>query len=260
MSAAPEGIDAEEAPSPAAWDANAAWWKTTFTGGADREYELEILPLVSDALSHREVIVDIGCGEGQIARRLSADHGARVIGVDPSRAQLSNGRSASDPSDAIAYVEADGEHLPIRSRSVDGAVCCLVIEHVADADALLGEAARILCVGGMFLLVVNHPVFQGPGSGFVDDQILDERYWRVGPYLTEQWNVEQVDAEVSLPFRHRPLSRYINPLVEAGLVLVRLDEPAPRRELLDGSVDPDFESTIPRLCAMHFERRTPERR
>ena len=245
------------APSAAVWDANAEWWKTTFTGGADREYELEILPLVSRGLAGCRVVVDIGCGEGQVARRLVDENRATVIGVDPSAVQLDNARSASKPDDPIFYVEAEGEHLPLGSQSVDGALCCLVIEHVNDADALLAEAARILSVGGRFLLVVNHPVFQGPGSGFVDDQILDERYWRVGPYLTEQWSDEQVDAKVSLPFRHRPLSRYINPLVDAGLVLVQLEEPPPRRELLSDSVDPDFESTIPRLCAMHFERRPP---
>ena len=251
------GTGAPEAPSAAVWDANAEWWKSTFTGGADREYELEILPLVARGLSRCRVVVDIGCGEGQVARRLVEEHKTAVIGVDPSPVQLANARAASKPGDSISYIEAEGEYLPIRSQSVDGAVCCLVIEHVADADALLTEAARVLSDGGMFLLVVNHPVFQGPGSGFVDDQILEERYWRVGPYLTEQWSVEQVDANVSLPFRHRPLSRYINPLVDEGLVLVRIEEPPPRRELLGDSVDPDFESTIPRLCAMHFERRPP---
>ena len=87
----------------------------------------------------------------------------------------------------------------------------------------------MLAPGGRFLLVVNHPAFQGPGSGFVDDQILDERYWRVGPYLKEQWVVENVDSAVTLGFSHRPLSRYINPAIDAGLVLTRLIEPAPRR-------------------------------
>jgi len=44
-------------------------------------------------------------------------------------------------------------------------------------------------------------------------------------------------------------------LAELDLVLVHLEEPAPRLELLADSVDPEFESTIPRLCAMRFEHR-----
>ncbi|MGD0220196.1 MAG: class I SAM-dependent methyltransferase [Acidimicrobiales bacterium] len=242
-------------PFPGSWDEHAAWWKATFTGGADREYEVEIIPLVVRELAGCRVVVDIGCGEGQVARAVATAHGCRVVAVDPSGAQLANGAAVGDPKLAISYVHAEGEHLPLATGSVDGALCCLVIEHVADADALLAEAARVLAPGGTFLLVVNHPVFQGPGSGFVDDQILDERYWRVGPYLVEQWDVEEVDPKVSLAFNHRPLSRYVNPLAELDLVLVHLEEPAPRLELLADSVDPEFESTIPRLCAMRFEHR-----
>ncbi|MGB9111685.1 MAG: class I SAM-dependent methyltransferase, partial [Acidimicrobiales bacterium] len=240
-----------ESASADVWDANATWWKETFTDGADQEYEVEILPLVASELSGCRRIVDIGCGEGQVARRL-ANGDARVVGVDPSSAQLKNALGA--PGHSIAYVQALGEKLPLASGSVDGVVCCLVIEHALDADVVLAEAARVLAPGGRFLLVVNHPAFQGPGSGFVDDQILDERYWRVGPYLKEQWVVENVDSSVSLGFSHRPLSRYVNPAIDAGLVLTRLIEPAPERDLLDGSTDPDFEMTIPRLCAMRFAR------
>lgn len=249
----PDAVGPESA-SAEVWDANAKWWKDTFTDGADREYEIEILPLVAAELFGRRRIVDIGCGEGQVARRLAAD-GAAIVGVDPSGEQLKN--ALVESRNEIAYVQAIGEALPLRSRSVDAAVCCLVIEHTLDTDAVLAEAARILAPGGRFLLLVNHPAFQGPGSGFVDDQILDEHYWRVGPYLKEQWVIENVDPAVSLGFSHRPLSRYINPVVDAGLVLTRLIEPSPQRELLDGSSDPDFEATIPRLCAMRFERPFP---
>jgi SAM-dependent methyltransferase len=237
------------------WDEHAAWWKATFTGGADREYEIEIIPLVTRHLAGCRVVVDIGCGEGQVARAVAAATGCRVIGVDPSGEQLANGVAAADPELSITYVRAAGEQLPLATGSVDAAFCCLVIEHVADADALLAEAARVLVPGGTFLLVVNHPVFQGPGSGFVDDQILDERYWRVGPYLVEQWDVEEVDPHVSLAFNHRPLSRYVNPLGARDLVLVHLEEPSPRLELLADSIDAEFEATIPRLCAMRFEHR-----
>ncbi len=237
------------------WDEHAEWWRTTFTGGADREYEIEIIPLVVRELGGHRVVVDIGCGEGQVARAVAAANGCRVVGVDPSQLQLANALEKADPDLAITYVRAEGERLPLATGSVEAAFCCLVIEHVADADALLAEAARVLAPGGTFLLVVNHPVFQGPGSGFVDDQILDERYWRVGPYLVEQWDVEEVDPDVSLAFSHRPLSRYVNPLAERDLVLVHLEEPSPRMELLADSIDAEFESTIPRLCAMRFEHR-----
>lgn len=241
-----------ESPS---WDELAPWWRETFTHGADLEYEHQILPLAVAHLAGRRRVLDLGTGEGQLARRLLAGasgSGTVVIGLDPSAAQLANARAESD---VPHWVQAAGEQLPFASRSFDAVVCCLVIEHASDADAVLCEVARVVGDGGRFLLLINHPIVQGPGSGLVDDAILGERYWRIGPYLPETRNLEQVDKGVKVAFSHRPLSRYINPLADLGLFLVQMEEPEPPLEFLCGSADMDFERSMPRLCVMVFERR-----
>lgn len=239
------------------WNEHANWWKATFTEGADLEYEGEILPLVEGELAGVESVLDLGCGEGQVARRL--DHaGARVVALDPSFAQLHNG--LEHPS-AVRYVLGAGECLPFSDSSFEAVVCCLAIEHTDDPDAVLAEVARVLARGGTFLLLINHPMYQGPDSGFVDDQVLGEHYWRVGPYLKETTALEQVDANVALPFAHRPLSRYINPLAASDLLLTKMFEPPPLAEFLADSIDPALEGAIPRLLAMRFEHRPrPARR
>ena len=155
-------------------------------------------------------------------------------------------------------MQGGGEQLPFADGSFDGAFCCLSIEHTDDPDEVLAEVGRVLAPGGRFLLLINHPIHQGPDSGFIDDRILGERYWRVGPYLKEAVTVEEVDADVSIPFSHRPLNRYINPLAEQGfLVMTAMFEPPPLEEFLKGSIEPEFEAWIPRLLAMRFERRPP---
>jgi ubiquinone/menaquinone biosynthesis C-methylase UbiE len=240
------------------WDSLAGWWRDTFTGGADPEYERQILPLITEQLAGARRALDLGCGEGQVTRALLERAGVvRVAGVDPSAAQLANARAAGRAADGQppAYVRACGEALPFGDASFDAVVCCLAIEHTDDPDAVLAEVARVLEPGGRFLLLVNHPMFQGTGSGFIDDRILGERYWRVGPYLVEDVTFEQVDSGIQLPFAHRPLSRYINPLAEADVVLVHMDEPAPHPDFLATSVDPELEAAIPRLLSLRFERR-----
>ncbi|MHB1883717.1 MAG: class I SAM-dependent methyltransferase [Acidimicrobiales bacterium] len=235
------------------WDELAPWWRETFTHGADLEYEQQILPLALSHLAGRRRVLDLGTGEGQLARRLVASESGRVVvGLDSSAAQLANARAEGG---GPHWARATGESLPFTDGSFDAVVCCLVIEHAADADAVLGEVARVLGEGGLFLLLINHPIVQGPGSGLVDDAILGERYWRIGPYLQETRNVEQVDSGVQVAFAHRPLSRYINPLADSGLFLVRMEEPAPPVEFLAGSLDMDFERSMPRLCLLRFESR-----
>jgi len=235
------------------WELHATWWRETFTNGADPEYELQILPLVESHLEGASRVLDLGSGEGHLARRLvrGAPERGIVVGLEPSAAQLAG---ATGKAGGPMYVRGVGERLPFRDGSFNGVVCCLVIEHSSDPDALLAEAVRVLAAGGRFLLLVNHPMFQGTGSGLVDDQIMGEHYWRVGPYLREDIVSEEVDPGVWLPFAHRPLSRYVNPVTELGCVLTRLEEPVPPLAFLEGSIDLELESAIPRLLLLRFER------
>jgi SAM-dependent methyltransferase len=153
---------------PASWDELASWWKTTFTGGADQEYEHQILPLVVDHLAGCSRILDLGTGEGQLARRLVGEGSGSapklVVGVDPSAGQLANAATAGG---GPSYVRGRGESLPFAAASFDAVLCCLVIEHADDPDAVLADVARVLRPAGRFLLLVNHPIIQGPESGLV---------------------------------------------------------------------------------------------
>lgn len=234
------------------WDRHASWWSRTYTKGADVEYAEEILPLVAGQFDGRRRVLDIGCGEGQVSRLIASSIGRGVVcGLDPSGGQLEH--AARDKG--VSYAQGAGEALPFADDSFDGVICCLAIEHCEDVDRVLDEVARVLAPGGMFLLLINHPLYQGVGSGFVDDQILGEQYWRVGPYLTEAVVDEQIDRGVVLPFAHRPLSRYLNPLARHDLLLVEMYEPPPLESFLEGSVNPELELAIPRLLAMRFEHR-----
>ena len=40
--------------------------------------------------------------------------------------------------------------------------------------------------GGRFVFFLNHPLLQAPNSGWMIDHMLEEEYWRVGPYLADR--------------------------------------------------------------------------
>ena len=236
------------------WDSEfvASWWVEGFTEGADAEYVEQILPMAAEHLAGATSILDIGCGEGQVARLAASLPGVgRVVGVDRTANQLATGRGRGG---RVAYGRADAAALPFPTCSFDAVIACLVFEHISRVDAAVAEVGRVARPGGRFLLFLNHPLLQTPGSGWIDDRILDEQYWRIGPYLTEDESMEQVDNGIWIPFVHRPLSRYVNALVAAGLLVTRMEEPAPPPGFLERAHEYAEAATIPRLLFLRAEK------
>jgi len=230
-----------------AWERNTQWWIDGFTDGADPEYTEQILPLAAQWLAGATRVLDIGTGDGQVARLARGNGADLVVGVDPTAAQL---QVARERGGDVHYVRGSAEHVPVGDAVFDAAVACLVFEHLPDHVAPLREVARVLRPGGRFVFFLNHPLLQSPGSGWIDDHILEEQYWRVGAYLTVDVAMETLAPGVVLPFVHRPLSHYVNTMAECGLVLQRMEEPAPPRGFLARASEYEDAATIPRLLLL----------
>jgi len=236
------------------WDSEfvTSWWVEGFTGGADAEYVEQILPMAFHHLAGSASVLDIGCGEGQVSRLAASVPGVeRVVGVDPTWNQLV---VAKERGGRVAYGRADASGLPFSTGAFDAVVACLVFEHISQVDAAIAEVGRMLRPGGRFLFFLNHPLLQTPGSGWIDDRILEEQYWRIGPYLTEDMSLEEVDNGIWIPFVHRPLSRYVNALVAGGLLVTRMEEPAPPPGFLARAHEYAEAATIPRLLFLRAEK------
>jgi SAM-dependent methyltransferase len=89
-------------------------------------------------------VVDIGCGTGAFARRLSRQ-GARVVALDQ---ELHRG-----PVPGVPAVAGDAVALPLRSGSVATVLLRDVLEHVDDGAAL-DECRRVLRPGGLLVALV----------------------------------------------------------------------------------------------------------
>lgn len=235
----------------ALWEEHAGWWQRSFTDGADPEYEKQILPLVARHLTGARRVLDIGCGEGQVARRVAA-LGATVVGLDPTWAQVTVARErAGGP----AYARARGEDLPCRGAAFDAVVLCLALEHIEAFEAAIDEVARVLEPDGRFVLLLAHPLLQAPGGGWVDDRILGEHYWRIGAYLGDDTVVDTVAEGVDFVFIHRPLSRYVHAMGEAGLIIDDMEEPVPPPGLVADTWGYAEAATIPRVLLLRARRR-----
>jgi SAM-dependent methyltransferase len=233
------------------WEKHSKWWQDEFTAGSDPEYEEQILPMAAEHLAGAERVLDVGAGEGQIARRAVTTGASHVVAIEPTDAQVIEGRARGG---GVHWARGSAERLPFRDATFDAAIACLVFEHIEPYREAIAEVARVLRSGGAFLFFLNHPLLQTPNSGWIDDHILEEQYWRVGPYLVEDTSMEEVAPGVMLPFVHRPLSRYINAMADAGLLVERMEEPEVPAGFLERAHEYKEAATIPRLLFMRAEK------
>ncbi len=227
----------------ALWERHAGWWQREHADGDDPEYGEQILPMVARRLRHAGRVLDVGCGEGQVARHLAA-HGVEVVGLDPTRSQI---EVARDRAGGPHYARSRAEALPCRDAAFDAVLLCLAIEHVDGFEATIREVARVLAPGGHFLFVLCHPLLQAPGAAWIDDRVTGTRYWKIGSYPRDHTVVDEVAPGVTLPFIHRPLSRYVHTMGDAGLLIDDMEEPAPPARLVAETWGFAEAATIPRV-------------
>ena len=154
-----------------------------------------------------------------------------------------------------SYAQARAEALPWRNGAFDAVVACLAFEHVDAIDVAIHEVAGVLQPDGRFLLLVGHPLLQAPRSGWVEDQTTGEHYWRIGAYLHEHVEVDEVAPGVRLRFIHRPLSRYMHALGRPVCSSTTWKSPRPPPRLRETVWEFPEASTIPRIVLIHARRR-----
>ncbi|MDH7488957.1 MAG: methyltransferase domain-containing protein [Anaerolineae bacterium] len=97
-----------------------------------------------------QAALDVGTGTGHFALFL-AGHGARVVGVDISRAML---RVAAAKPDMPPLVQADAAALPFADAAFDLVLSVTALEFVPDAARAAAEMARVCRKGGRLVLGV----------------------------------------------------------------------------------------------------------
>ena len=165
--------------------------------------------------------LDLGCGEGRVARDLIAA-GHTVVGVDAAPAMVEAARGA-EPGFEVHL--ADAASLPFDDRAFDLVVAFMSLQDVDDLEGAVRESARVLEPGGRMCLAIVHPinsagVFQGDAAG--------SPFVIAGSYLDRSHYSDEIrhdGLEITFVSEHRPLQAYTEALAAAGFLIERLREP-----------------------------------
>lgn len=103
----------------------------------------------------RRRILDVGCGTGELLRRMRAALPRDdVVGFDFSAGML---QRAAAKQCAVRLVRGDAGHLPFRDASIDVITSTEAFHWFPDQDQALREFRRVLTPGGRLLLALVTP-------------------------------------------------------------------------------------------------------
>jgi ubiquinone/menaquinone biosynthesis C-methylase UbiE len=95
--------------------------------------------------------IDVGCGDGMLARRLAARCGP-VTGIDRDAAMVALARDLTPAAAGVSFIQGDFLACPLDPASFDFA-CANTSLHHMDFAAALAKMARILRPGGRLVVI-----------------------------------------------------------------------------------------------------------
>lgn len=222
------------------WNRKAAFWDNLHGDRGNVFHRRLIEPSVLRLLNLRaeESVLDIGCGNGALARRLSL-LGAAVTAIDFSENLIALAESRSRLSGAqVTYriVDATDEDalLELGAGRFDALTCTMTLMDIPTIEPLFRAARQLLRQPGRFVFATMHPAFNSNNPIFIrekedrDGVVSDNLFVKVRDYL-DMPPVKGAGAPGEPSphyYYHRPLSELLGAAFAAGFVLDGLLEPA----------------------------------
>jgi SAM-dependent methyltransferase len=168
-------------------------------------------------------VLDVGCGEGRIARELTAC-GFQVTAVDPVGRLV---RAAIEAQSAQNYAVASAAELPFENAQFDLVVAYNVLMDVEDVPGALKEFRRVMHPTGQLIISIVHPFVD---HGRFASKEINSPFVVEGTYFGRQ-RFEGVEERDGLRMHFagwsHPLEAYGIALEQAGFAITSLREPVP---------------------------------
>lgn len=194
------------------WDRIASKWTTAVRNDEIESRKIVTNKAIVDAVVSRspESVLDIGCGEGWLARAL-ADEAIHVSGVDAVASFIANAEQLGGGDFSVLTHEeiADGK----LTTSFDVAVCNFSLLGAESVEGLFRTMPQLLTENGAFVVQTLHPLLACGDQRYEDG-------WRRSP-----WTGFSSEFSEPSPWYFRTFESWIKLFSDHLLRIVEIREP-----------------------------------
>src|SRR3989338_8492164 len=205
------------------WKKQADWYDQLVSDEGHYYHKQIILPGSLHLLNLQEGdrLLDLGCGQGVLARALP--QGVDYVGIDGSKPLIEKAKGYS----THRFMVADLTQSVDLQESFTHAAFILSLQNIADPSIALKTASKHLIHNGVLVIALNHPCFRIPRqSHWGLDEAKKLQYRRVDRYLTPltipiHTHPGKTDTKSSLSY-HWPLSKLSELCFAAHLMIEKI--------------------------------------
>lgn len=209
------------------WESSAKWYDESVGKQGHYYHEQVILPqlLPLMQLNKGDKLLDLGCGQGILARAIPQE--VDYVGVDISPSLIEQAKKHTPQRHF--YVQDVTKPLKLKEAPFTHGAIILALQNIEDPLAVLKNFSKNLQKGGKLFLVLNHPYFRIPRqTHWETDKSKKLMYRRIDSYMSPQKIPIQThpgkNAKITTWSFHTPLFSLINNLHLAGFSVIGMEE------------------------------------
>ncbi|KAK3385584.1 S-adenosyl-L-methionine-dependent methyltransferase [Podospora didyma] len=229
------------------WNKIADFWDTKLGDGNDMFLDL-ILPTIEALADVKpgQRVLDLGTGNGIVARRLAAREGVEVLATDYSEAQIENARRRTEKiftPPRVTFAQLDlldrvalDDFAQRHPEEFDVVTGSMLLKELSDLAPLAEFLPKVMKPKGRAVFANLHPCFHKPGAHRVIEVVENpdtggqeiqtsikvSKYLNIGPVQSQALRGQPEP----LIWFHRPIHEMLEPFFDAGLALNKVREPS----------------------------------
>lgn len=213
---------------PHRWCNSAQIRREQIESGADLTFNEVFKPLLLSRINSLSPsnVLEVGAGTGHISKELF-ELGFSVTAIEPSAGMYGVAKDVLSLT-GVRLLNCTSFELE-KNELYEVAFSHLVAHVVDDLTAFFESVGQHLKATSHFIFSIPHPCFYNEYKGFFGDE-----YNYMTPMTKNVSFTITKDSQnmiSGVPYHHRPLSEYINKLVESGFAIDGFDETYPEHDI-----------------------------